>query len=418
VGVLQRYVAGREAMLRAEFAGDTNLSPSRAVQTEVRLNAPKLVMIPLLALAAAAIATAFIRGGREQFTADTTPAGFDLSTGGGRPAVAGFSPHELVAGAPPDQIPAILRPRFDSAAAANHLLGGMDPVLGVDVHGDARAYPTQLLALHEVVDDTVGGRPIAVTWCPLCASGLVFDRRVAGHTLTFAVSGYLLHSNQVLYDRETRSLWSQVGAGGLTGAMRGVRLRLVPAREETWRAWRAEHPDTRVLSIRHDRFASRFLHPSTYVDNRGEESSDDPYLAYQQKISIYHGSPIDGISGDVRVVGIQVRGGAKAYPQPLHSRQHVLDDRLAGVALVVLWSDRGNAPAVFSRRVAGQTLRLRWRGGAIRDTATGSRWSAATGRAVAGSLRGTSLRPVPFTFPYWFAWRAIHPDTLIAGRSG
>jgi hypothetical protein len=384
----------------------------------MRLKAPKRAIVPLLALVAAGIAVGVILGVTKQSDPGASPAGFDLSTDAGHAAIPGFSTRDLVAGAPAAQIPAILHPRFDSAGAASRLLRGTDPVLGLDVQGDARAYPTQLLALHEVVDDTVGGRPVAISWCPLCVSGLVFDRRVAGRTLTFAASGFLLHSNLVLYDRQTRSLWSQVGAAGLTGPERGTRLRLLSAREESWRAWRAEHPRTRVLSIRHDRFASRFLHPSTYVDNRGEESSADPYLAYQQKISIYHGSPIDGISGDSRVVGLQLGGRAKAYPQQLVVRQHVLDDRFAGIPIAVVWSDRARAPAVFARRTGGRTLRLRWRRGAISDSATGSRWSPVSGKAVAGRLEGASLRRLPFTLPYWFAWRALHPDTLIARPSG
>jgi hypothetical protein len=375
----------------------------------------------LLALAATATVAAALLGGDDAQQAASAGLGsprFDFRTARGASVVPGFTRRDLVAGAVPAQIPAILRPRFDSAGSSSRLLDGRDTVLGVEINGDARAYPIELLALHEVVDDTVGGRPVAISWCPLCVSGLVFDRRVAGRTLTFAASGFLLHSNLVLYDRQTRSLWSQVGAGALTGPMRGTRLRLLPAREESWHAWRAEHPRTRVLSIRRDRFASRFLHPSTYIDNRGEESTDDPYLAYQQKISIYHGSPIDGISGDSRVVGLQIGDRAKAYPQQLLSRRHVLDDRFAGVPIAVVWSDHANAPAVFSRRVGERTLRLRWQSGAIRDSATGSRWSLESGRAVAGTLDGTSIRPLPFTFPYWFAWRALHPDTLIASRPG
>jgi Protein of unknown function (DUF3179) len=386
----------------------------------MRLKAPrKRIVLGLLALAVMAAVVAGLTGDEREgriASSHTRPRGFDLSTNAGRPAVPGIRRRDLVPVVAPDQIPAILHPRFDSARATSRLLQSIDPVLGVSFHGDARAYPTEVLALHEVVDDVVGGRPVAITWCPLCSSGLVFDRRVAGRTLTFAASGYLLRSNQVLYDLETRSLWSQIGAGGVTGAMRGKRLKLIPAREEPWGAWRAEHPHTRVLSIRHDRFGSRFLHPHSYVDNAGEEGSDNPYLAYQQKISIYHGNPIAGVSGATHVVGLQVRNRAKAYPQPLLARRRVVNDRLAGSRVAVVWRSRTSAAAVFSRRAAGRTLRLRWRDGAIRDAATGSRWSPASGEAMAGPLKGTSLRPLPFTFPYWFAWRALHPDTLIAGR--
>jgi hypothetical protein len=192
---------------------------------------------------------------------------FDLSTGHGRAAVTGFSLRDLVLGAAPGAIPAITRPRFDSAQVTSKLLFPAEPVLGVDINADERAYPVKLLALHEAVNDVVRGTPIVITWCPLCSSGLTFDRRVAGRTLTFGISGFLYQANQVLFDQQTHSLWSQLGDGALTGQMRGRRLRLVPTVEQTWAEWRRSHPRTRVLSIRHDVFAAR-LAPSLRVHGR------------------------------------------------------------------------------------------------------------------------------------------------------
>jgi hypothetical protein len=218
----------------------------------------------------------------------------------------------------------------------------------------------------------------------------------------------------VLYDLQTRSLWSQLAAGAVTGAMRGHRLKLVPAVEQPWSVWRAAHPATRVLSIRRNRFASRFLHPYTYVDSRGEESSDDPYAGYVQKVPLYYRRVIGGLSGAGRVVAVQRHGRSKVYPELLLVRRTVIDDTFAGIPLTVFWSDADFAPRVFSRRLAGRVLHFRRDGPAIRDTATRSRWAASTGRAVAGPLAGRSLRPLPFTHPYWFAWHSLHPRTEIA----
>ncbi len=342
---------------------------------------------------------------------------FDLSTQQGRAVLSGFDPRYLVASASPQSIPAIVRPQFESAAGASGLLRPSDFVIGVEVGGDARAYPVKLLALHEVVNDVVGGRPIVVTWCPLCASALVFDRRVAGRTLSFGVSGFLYQANQVLYDLQTRSLWSQLAAGAVTGAMRGHTLKLVPAVEQPWSVWRTAHPTTRALSIRRDRFASRFIHPYTYVDSRGEERSDDPYAGYVQKVPLYYGHIIDGLSGASRVVAVQRHGRSTVYPELLLLRRTVVDDTLAGLPLTVFWSDTDYAPRVFARRLDGRTLHFRRDGSVIRDTATGSRWSASTGRAVAGKLTGNTLQPLPFTYPYWFAWHSFHPHTEIAGSA-
>jgi Protein of unknown function (DUF3179) len=337
--------------------------------------------------------------------------GSGASAGGGS---LDFAQAARAAGAAAHGIPAIIRPRFDSASVASRLLQPTDLVLGVDIRGDARAYPVKLLALHEAVDDEVGGRPIAVTWCPLCASAAVFDRRVAGRVLTFAVTGRLHHANQVLYDQLTHSLWSQLADHAISGPLRGRKLRLVAASEQTWRAWLAAHPRTRVLSIRRDLFASDFVHPFTYLDFRGEESSDDPYLAYEQKVSVYYGFRIDGISGASRVVGVIVDDRAKAYPEGLLAARHAVNDRLAGVPIVIVWSGLARTPAVFSRRLDGRVLLFRWSGGALDDTITGSRWNPASGRATSGRLLGSLLRPIAFTHPYWFAWRSFHPRTRIA----
>jgi Protein of unknown function (DUF3179) len=339
---------------------------------------------------------------------------FDLSTKHGRAALAGFDPRYLIASASPESIPAIVRPRFDPARAASRLLRPTDFVIGVSIAGAARAYPVKLLALHEVVNDVVGDRPIVVTWCPLCSSALVFDRRAAGKTLTFGVSGFLYQANQVLYDLQTRSLWSQLAEGALTGAMRGHRLTRLPAVEQPWSAWRAAHPTTRVLSIGRDRFASRFLHPYSYFDSRGEERSDDPYAGYAQKVPLYYGRLIAGLSGATRVVAVQRHGRSKVYPDDLLIRRTVIDDTFAGVPLTVLWSEADYAPRAFSRRLGARILHFRRVGAAIRDTLTDSRWSPSSGRAVAGRLTGRSLRPLAFTHPYWFAWRSFHPRTEIA----
>jgi hypothetical protein len=371
---------------------------------------------PLLALLVA-VAVAGCGNGSSRSGAHSSAPRFDLSTQHGRAVLAGFDPRYLVASASPESIPAIVRPRFESPRVASGLLRPSDFVIGVEIEDDARAYPVKLLALHEVVNDVVGGRPIVVTWCPLCSSALVFDRRVGGKTLTFGVSGFLYQANQVLYDIQTRSLWSQLATGAVTGAMRGQRLELLPAVEQPWSAWRAAQPTTRVLSIRRDQFASRFVHPYTYFDSRGEERSDDPYAGYVQKVPLYYGRIIDGLSGATRVVELQRHGRSKVYPDLLLLRRTVVDDTFAGGPLTVFWSDTDYAPRVFSRRLDGRVLHFRYDGSAIRDTATGSRWSASTGRAVAGKLTGSSLQPLSFNYPYWFAWHSFHPHTEIAGSA-
>jgi hypothetical protein len=184
--------------------------------------------------------------------ADAAPAaevknGFTLDASGVEAA-------EIIAGGPPrDGIPALDHPPHVPAEEAGW--PGDEIVLGVAWGGEARAYPVAILEWHELVNDDLGGRPILVSYCALCGTGIVFDRRVAGSARGFGVSGLLYRSDLLLYDRETESLWSQISARALTGPSRGLRLAVVRSRIVSWERWRREHPQTGVLSgeTGHDR---------------------------------------------------------------------------------------------------------------------------------------------------------------------
>ena len=140
---------------------------------------------------------------------------------------------EIVLGGPPrDGIPAIDNPSFAPISEVRELAPHA-PVISVAIGDDARAYPLRIMIWHEIVNDTVGGVPIAVTWCPLCNSSVVFDRRVGGRTLSFGTTGKLRNSDLVMYDRETESWWQQFGGECIVGALLGVELKLIPMRVES-----------------------------------------------------------------------------------------------------------------------------------------------------------------------------------------
>jgi Protein of unknown function (DUF3179) len=278
----------------------------------------------------------------------------------------GLADLPVVRGAAQDAIPAIDEPRFDPPAAVRGLLRADDLVLGALVDGHAHAYPIDLLSLHEVVNDG----PIAVTWCPLCRTAIAFDREVRGRRLTFGVSGLLLHANQVLYDRQTGSLWSQLAGRALSGRYRGTRLRPLPLAESTWGRWLRGHPDTLVLSIRRDRYATRFTHPFTYFDARGEELSFDPYLGYVEKVNVYYSEVVRGLADSTLVIGVRIDGVAKAYP--FYRLRRPIRDVVAGHRLRIVPD-----PAALSAVVLEHGSRL------------------------------------PATPSYWFAWRSFYPNTLI-----
>lgn len=155
----------------------------------------------------------------------------------------------LVQGCPRrDCIPSIDRPRFVAAAEATYLKD-TDQVLALSVEGVHRAYPASILARHEIVNDTLGTQPVAITFCPLCGSGMAYSRVVEGKVTTFGVSGLLYDSDLVMYDRATETLWPQILGRGILGRLKGRTLTSIPVTQVDWKTWREQHPDTQVLSI-------------------------------------------------------------------------------------------------------------------------------------------------------------------------
>ena len=209
------------------------------------------VLIPAIVVCLAAVVPAHARVAN----------GFDLSD-------SLVPAREILAGGPPrDGIPALTDPPRLSAEGADGWLRDDDRVMGLVIGGEAVAYPVRILNWHEIVNDVVGGRPVVVTYCPLCGSGVVFDAHVGNRRAIFGVSGLLYNSDVLLFDRATESLFSQLLMKAITGSLRGTELATIPAATTTWEAWRREHPDTRVLS-----------HALPY----GRDYGTDPYRAYRR----------------------------------------------------------------------------------------------------------------------------------------
>ena len=153
----------------------------------------------------------------------------------------------LAGGPPPDGIPAIDEPTFLRARDVNWL-ADTEAVLALTVGDETRAYPFQIMTWHEIVNDTVGGVPVAVTYCPLCNSGVAFDRRVDGKVLDFVTSGMLHANNLIMYDRQTESLWPQLSGQAAIGVMTGATMDVLPTSPVGWADFRTAHPDAWVLS--------------------------------------------------------------------------------------------------------------------------------------------------------------------------
>ncbi len=325
---------------------------------------------------------------------------------------------EIVSGGPPpDGIPAIDRPRFVAPGAADAWLKPTGPVLALEVNGDARAYPLQILMWHEIVNDSVGGRAVAVTYCPLCNSGLVFDRTVDGVTLDFGTSGKLYKSDLLMYDRQSHSLWAQMEGRAVVGERAGTRLAPVPANTIAYEDWKAMYPGGQVLS-----------RDTGHVRSYGR----NPYAAYDRPDSfpfLLQGDPDRRRPPKERVVGVVVEQAARAYPWPMLATAGVVHDTVGGQPLVIFYRpgalsalddaemDRSRAigaTAVFSPLVAGKMLTFEIAPDGFRDRQTGTLWSV-LGHAVKGPLAGKRLRAIAHVDAFWFAWAAFHPATSIYG---
>ena len=323
---------------------------------------------------------------------------------------------EIVSGGPPrDGIPPIDAPTFVDLAEADVWLGDREPVIAVSRGAAAKAYPLQILIWHEIVNDTVGGEPLTVTFCPLCNSAVAFKRRLGSRVLDFGTTGRLRHSDLVMWDRQTESWWQQLTGEAIIGALAGERLEAVPASIVSYATFKETHPQGLVLA-----------RPVGFHRDYGR----NPYTGYDDIDSLpflYHGERDPRLPPMERVVAVSLGEVDKAYPYQVLADQRVVDDTVAGQRLVVLYGpgtasalgasriaearDAG-ATGVFVPRVDGQLLTLAAAGDQFIDAETGSTWNV-LGKAVAGPLGGAQLEPVVHGDYFAFAWLAFKPNTLI-----
>jgi hypothetical protein len=284
---------------------------------------------------------------------------------------------EIVSGGPPkDGIPALDEPRFVSVDEADDWLESNEPVVALVVDGEARAYPLQIVVWHEIVNDELAGVPVAVTFCPLCYTAIVFDRRVRGRTLDFGTTGKLRNADLVMYDRQTESWWQQFGGEAIVGRYTGTKLEEVPARIVSWRDFEREHPDGRVLSR---------------VTGHDRPYGSNPYEGYDD-VTSPPSFPADNLDDErlspkARVVYIERGGDAVAIPFAALAERRVLRVVVGGHRLVVRWRS-GVVSALDSPRVAG-------------------------GRDVGAAEVLEDGKLVPFAEPFWFAVAAFRPGVRV-----
>jgi len=316
---------------------------------------------------------------------------------------------------PRDGIRSIDNPKFVSQSDAARWLDDREPVLSLEIDGEARAYPLQILTWHEIVNDHFDDTPVAVTFCPLCYSAIAFDRRIDGRVHEIGVSGMLRHSDMVMYDRTTQSLWQQITGEAIAGEYTGKMLKKYPAQIISFEQFREAHPDAPVLS------------KNTGMDRQYGRNPYPGYDDIDQRPWLFDGRQDGRLPPMEKVIGLTLDGGhVKAYPHSLTKKENVIHDNVGGTPVVVFHTRKGATSAldggriagskdigstgVFSPIVDGDVLEFSFENGHFKDAQTASTWNI-SGKAIEGPLKGTELERLTHADVFSFAWFVLYPDT-------
>ena len=332
-------------------------------------------------------------------------------------SISAVSFDEILSGGPPkDGIPSIDDPKFINVEDADDWIGALEPIIQVSINQEVKGYPIQILTWHEIVNDTVGGVPVVVTFCPLCNTAIAFERTVDSQVLDFGTTGRLRFSNLIMYDRQTETWWQQGTGEGIVGSLTGTQLEFVPAAMISWEEFKNANPDSLVLSRETGHLRSYGRNP--YV---GYDDINNPPFLYQGPATPGQLPPV------ARVLALEFDGEAAAYPYQILSDVNVVNDRVGDQDVVIFWApgtasaldtsaieegrDVGSAIA-YDRNIDGQLLTFEYDGENIIDTQTGSTWDI-LGQAISGPLSGTQLSEVVSVNHLWFSWAAFKPETRI-----
>ncbi len=327
---------------------------------------PSTILLPIAVMALGLIGMGVAGqgdGGRRGISGASSasrPNGFDISN-------ATIPKSEILSGGPPrDGIPSIDAPKFIDPEKAGYLKED-DRVVSVTIDNRTRAYPLRILAHHEIVNDAIGDHAFAVTYCPLCGTAMVFDRRIQGDPVEFGVSGLLYNSDVLMYDRKTESLWSQLAMKAVSGPLVGTDLKWLPSEHLTWDKWQAAHPEGKVLSTAtgYNRDYGRELYP-------GYETSQKTYFPYERN-AIFKANRKD-LLPKTKVVGVIQEGTAKAYPVKRLQATGWVQDKVGGVPLEIRYDPEAKHPQV---------------------------------------RHAINKEPVAYVEAYWFAWQAFYPETEV-----
>jgi hypothetical protein len=339
---------------------------------------------------------------------------FFLSAVGDTDNLKRIIPLEKIVGGGPlkDGIPSIDNPKFVEAKQAD-FLSDSEIVIGIELDEIAKAYPLQILVWHEIVNDRIGDIPLAVTYCPLCYSSIVYIRKLGGKTIEFGTSGRLYKNDLVMYDRQPGSieliglgrdlidagnLWSQMLGQAIVGDKAGEKLTKIPSDVMKWRDWRILQPNTLVLST-----------DTGYARSYGIDPYDNYYTSEGTLFPI---SNVDNrIFQKEVILGIEYDGKYKAYPVEIVRERLVVNDIFDNRG-ILLFKIGDEAIRAFEAEIDGQKLTFRLVDNMFIDEVTGSVWNK-QGFAIDGPLKGINLQRAQGHIAFWFAWADFYPKTEV-----
>ena len=309
---------------------------------------------------------------------------------------------------------ALTLPQYETVEEATERMSPNEPVIALEVSGEARAYPLSILLSNNIVNDWLGGQPVLVAYAPLSNAAVTFERRVGVAVPIFRATGARRFDNLIMYDDVTESWWQQATGEAIVGSLAGLSLRQIPGAVMSWLDFSRAYPNGSVLSI-------------DSSDPNNDDSFNPFFDVDRSPVSAAIGELDVRIPARARVIGLRSGGEAVAVPFSEFGLEPVAHLDIGGVPVVVFWR-RGTASPLshqsvalgrdvgaalaFDRRLDGQTLTFMEVDGVFTDDQTGSTWDI-TGEALSGPLAGQRLELVPHTNSYWFSWAAFNPDTKI-----
>ncbi len=331
---------------------------------------------------------------------------------------------EIILVLPRKAFPAIDYPGFIGKEKGLASFFRHEPVISIALNGEAKAYPLNMLTMHEMSNDSLGGIPILPTYCPLCNSSVVYDRRLThngeNYLLNFEVSGMLRNSGMVMADQQTETWWQQLTGQGIVGKLAGAMLEVVPSLVISVDEFFTRYPEGKILS------------PETGTRVQ-ERYGTNPYIGYDKKENkpyerFYDHTKLDTrLPAMERVIDVKGKNNFKIYPFSIIAKKRVINDTYDGKPIVIFHSQKTvsildsqqiseskaiGSVTVFSSMVEGKKLTFKKKRNKFMDQQTGSTWDV-TGLCIKGKLKGKELIPEPHSNHFAFAWLTNYPDSEI-----